>query len=90
MQKQISNEELEVRNADFKKRHLQFDKDLKDLVKKYEVVLEAEPFIFRGLLIARPTISDGRKYTDDVTPDTDDVASTETDTGDKKDGDDGK
>lgn len=64
--KAISQEEQAVRDADFKKRHLQFNKDLGDLVKKYELVLEAEPFIFRGMMVARPTVSDAKKYNEDA------------------------
>lgn len=63
--KAISQEERAVRDADFQKRHLQFNKDLGDLVKKYELTLEAEPFVYRGLLVARPTVSDAKKYTED-------------------------
>lgn len=66
--KQISPEEQAVREADFKSRHVQFDKELKEIIKKYEVTLEAEPFIFRGLLVARPTVSDNKKYIEDSTP----------------------
>lgn len=64
--KAISQEEQAVRDADFKKRHLQFNKDLGELLKKYELVLEAEPFIFRGMMVARPTVSDAKKYNEDV------------------------
>lgn len=58
----VTPEEQAVRDADFKSRHVQFDKELKELLSKYELVLEAEPFIFRGLTVARPTISDGKKW----------------------------
>jgi len=68
MSKKISQEEKAVRDADFKSRHLQFDKELRALVSKYEVTLEAEPFIFKGLTVARPTIGDAKEYNDDDTP----------------------
>lgn len=58
----LSPEDLAVREADFKARHVKFDKELKELCSKYEIRLEAEPYIFRGLLVARPSVSDGKKY----------------------------
>lgn len=66
MKKEISQEEQVVRDADFKSRHVQFDKQLKDLLTKYELRLEAEPFVYRGMLVAKPTISDMKKYEEDI------------------------
>lgn len=62
MTKEISQEERAVRDADFKSRHMRFDKELKELIAKYEVTLEAEPFIFRGLMVARPSVSDAKVW----------------------------